>query len=134
MAATLDRRGLSADLLIALPLDKRVGAINAAIEAFVPAAERAAVAGELFREEGFIAMARIETATLRQSTEDVLAFGFLVFHQRRRRLPLAGAERRGRTAGRGRVHGPCHHNRLRQQRLPVPLGGDPGRGGRVDCH
>jgi hypothetical protein len=58
-----------------------VGAINAAIESFVPAAERAAVAGQLFGEEGSIAMSRIDTATLRQATEDVLAFGVVVSEQ-----------------------------------------------------
>jgi hypothetical protein len=80
-ADALDRLGLSASDLIALPLDQRVGAINAAIEAFVPAAERAAVAGQLFGEEGSIAMSRIDTATLRQATEDVLAFGVVVSEQ-----------------------------------------------------
>ena len=77
-AQALERLGLSASDLIALPLDQRVGAINAAIEDFVPAAERAAVAGQLFGEEGSIAMSRIDTATLRQATEDVLAFGVVV--------------------------------------------------------
>ena len=80
-ADALDRLGLSANELIALPLDQRVGAINAAIENFVPAAERAAVAGQLFGEEGSIAMSRIDTATLRQATEDVLAFGVVVSEQ-----------------------------------------------------
>lgn len=80
-ADALDRLGLSAGELIALPLDQRVGAINAAIESFVPAAERAAVAGQLFGEEGSIAMSRIDTATLRQATEDVLAFGVVVSEQ-----------------------------------------------------
>ena len=80
-ADALDRLGLSATDLIALPLDQRVGAINAAIENFVPAAERAAVAGQLFGEEGSIAMSRIDTATLRQATEDVLAFGVVVSEQ-----------------------------------------------------
>lgn len=77
----LARLGLSAAELIALPLDQRVGAINAAIEAFVPVAERAAVAGQLFGEEGSIAMARIDTATLRQATADVRAFGVVVSEQ-----------------------------------------------------
>jgi hypothetical protein len=80
-ADALDRLGLSATELIALPLDQRVGAINAAIESFVPAAERAAVAGQIFGEEGSIAMSRIDTATLRQATEDVLAFGVVVSEQ-----------------------------------------------------
>ncbi|MAU52231.1 MAG: phage tail tape-measure protein [Roseovarius sp.] len=80
-ADALDRLGLSANELIALPLDERVGAINAAIEDFVPAAERAAVASQLFGEEGSIAMSRIDTATLRQATEDVRAFGVVVSEQ-----------------------------------------------------
>jgi lambda family phage tail tape measure protein len=80
-ADALNRLGLSAGELIALPLDQRVGAINAAIENFVPAAERAAVAGQLFGEEGSIAMSRIDTATLRQATEDVRAFGVAVSEQ-----------------------------------------------------
>ena len=80
-ADALDRLGLSATDLIALPLDQRVGTINAAIEEFVPAAQRAAVAGQLFGEEGSIAMSRIDTATLRQATEDVLAFGVVVSEQ-----------------------------------------------------
>jgi hypothetical protein len=77
-AQALNRLGLSASDLLALPLDERVGAINAAIEDFVPAAERAAVAGQLFGEEGSIAMSRINTGTLRQATEDVRAFGVVV--------------------------------------------------------
>ena len=80
-ADALGRLGLSASDLIALPLDKRVGAINAAIESFVPAAERAAVAGQLFGEEGSIAMSRIDTETLRQATEDVRNFGVVVSEQ-----------------------------------------------------
>ncbi|QYX58020.1 phage tail tape measure protein [Roseovarius sp. SCSIO 43702] len=80
-AQALERLGLSATDLIALPLDERVGAINAAIENFVPAAERASVAGQLFGEEGSIAMSRIDTATLRQATEDVRAFGVVVSEQ-----------------------------------------------------
>jgi len=80
-ADALDRLGLSATELIALPLDERVGAINAAIEEFVPAAERAAVAGQLFGEEGSIAMGRIDSATLRQATKDVRAFGVVVSAQ-----------------------------------------------------
>jgi len=80
-ADALDRLGLSATDLIALPLDERVGAINAAIEEFVPAAERAAVAGQLFGEEGSIAMGRIDSTTLRQATKDVRAFGVVVSAQ-----------------------------------------------------
>ena len=70
--------GLSASELLALPLDERVGRINQAIAAFVPVAERAAVAGQLFGEEGSIAMARLDTATLRRATADVRDFGVVV--------------------------------------------------------
>jgi hypothetical protein len=80
-AKALDQLGLSAKDLMALPLDERVGAINAAIEQFIPVAERAAVAGQLFGEEGSIAMSRIDTATLRQATEDVRDFGVVVSEQ-----------------------------------------------------
>src|SRR6056297_1221664 len=80
-ADALDRLGLSVQGLMAMPLDQRVGAINAAIEEFVPAAERAAVAGQLFGEEGSIAMSRIDTATLRQATKDLVDFGVVVSEQ-----------------------------------------------------
>ncbi|AUH32378.1 phage tail tape measure C-terminal domain-containing protein [Paracoccus tegillarcae] len=80
-AEALERLGLTASELLALPLDERVGAINAAIAEFVPVAQRAAVAGQLFGEEGSIAMSRIDTATLRQATEDVHAFGVVVSEQ-----------------------------------------------------
>lgn len=80
-ADALERLGLTAADLLALPLDLRVGAINAAIAEFVPVAQRAAVAGQLFGEEGSIAMSRIDTASLRQATEDVRAFGVVVSEQ-----------------------------------------------------
>ncbi len=80
-ADALERLGLTAADLLALPLDQRVGAINSAIAEFVPVAQRAAVAGQLFGEEGSIAMSRIDTATLRQATEDVRAFGVVVSEQ-----------------------------------------------------
>jgi hypothetical protein len=79
--AALERLGLSASTLLALPLDERVGRINQAILDFVPAAERAAVAGQLFGEEGSIAISRIDTGTLRQATEDVRDFGVVVSEQ-----------------------------------------------------
>lgn len=77
----LDRLGLSATELLALPLDARVAAINSAVEKFIPAAERAAVAGQLFGEEGSIAMGRIDTATLKQATQDMKDFGAIVSDQ-----------------------------------------------------
>ena len=90
-AEALGRLGLSASELLALPLDERVGRINQAIADFVPAAERAAVAGQLFGEEGSIAMLRIDTATLRQATQDVRDFGVVVSEADADRIERANA-------------------------------------------
>ena len=57
----------------------------------MPAAERAAVAGQLFGEEGSIAMARIDTATLRQATQDVRDFGVVVSETDADRIERANA-------------------------------------------
>lgn len=80
-ADALERLGLSAETLMAMPLDERVSAINDAIARFVPEAERAAVAGQLFGEEGSIAMARVDSATIRQATQDIQNFGVAVSDQ-----------------------------------------------------
>ena len=77
----LERLNLSAAELLALPLDERVRKINQAIEDFIPAAERAAIAGQLFGEEGSIAISRIDTATLRQASQDLRDFGVIVSEQ-----------------------------------------------------
>ena len=55
----LKRLGLTAQELMGMPLDERIATINQAILDFIPAAERAAVAGQLFGEEGSLAMQRI---------------------------------------------------------------------------
>jgi len=75
VADALDRLNLSAAALAQVPLDQRIMQINEALDQFIPATERAAVAGQLFGEEGSLAMSRIDTATLRQATEDVYRFG-----------------------------------------------------------
>lgn len=74
-AEALGRLGLSAEQLSQLPLDQRISTINQAILDFIPAAERAAVAGQLFGEEGSLAMQRIDPATLRAAADDVARFG-----------------------------------------------------------
>ena len=80
-ADALRRLGLSASELAAVPLDQRIMVINEALDQFIPATERAAVAGQLFGEEGSLAMSRIDTATLRQATADVQRFGVVVSEQ-----------------------------------------------------
>jgi len=76
--AMLKMLGLSAEELIALPLDKRIATINKAITDLVPAAGRAAVAAKLFGEEGSIAISRIDPKTIAQATSEVDAFGVAV--------------------------------------------------------
>jgi len=77
----LDRLHLSAEELQRLPLDARIAAIQEALGQFVPEAERAAVASQLFGDRAALVFTRIDTATLRQATEDVLAFGVVVSEQ-----------------------------------------------------
>lgn len=77
-ADALDRLGLSAQALLDLPLDQRIEQINTALEDHIPAAERAAVAGALFGEEGALTMTRLDPATLRQATEEIAQFGRVV--------------------------------------------------------
>jgi hypothetical protein len=80
-ADALDRLGVSAAELQALPLDRRIALIQERLAAFVPEAERAAVASQLFGDRAALVFTRIDTATLRQATEDVLAFGVVVSDQ-----------------------------------------------------
>jgi len=77
-ADALDRLKLTAAGLYNLPLDERIATINTAISKFIPVAERAAVAGQLFGEEGSIAMARIDAATIKQATKEIDEFGVAV--------------------------------------------------------
>jgi len=74
----LRRLRLSAEDLQRLPLDARIATIQEALGQFVPEAERAAVASQLFGDRAALVFTRIDTATLRQATEDVLAFGVVV--------------------------------------------------------
>ena len=71
----LERLDLTADQLSNMPLDDRIRTINEAINEFIPAAEQAAVAGQLFGEEGSLAMRRIDPATIEQAAKDVEDFG-----------------------------------------------------------
>ena len=51
------------------------------LAAFVPEAERAAVASQLFGDRAALVFTRIDTATLRQATQDVRDFGVVVSDQ-----------------------------------------------------
>jgi hypothetical protein len=77
----LDRLRLSAAELQALPLDQRIALIQDRLAEFVPDAERAAVASQLFGDRAALMFTRIDTATLRQATQDVRDFGVVVSDQ-----------------------------------------------------
>jgi hypothetical protein len=74
----LERLSLTAAELQALPLDQRIVAIQEALNRFVPQAERAAVASDLFGDKAALAFLRIDPATLREAAKDVRDFGVAV--------------------------------------------------------
>ena len=74
----LQRLNLTAAQLQALPLDQRIVAIQEALNQFVPEAERAAVASDLFGDRAALAFLRIDSATLREAAQDVQDFGVAV--------------------------------------------------------
>jgi hypothetical protein len=74
----LQRLNLTAAELQALPLDQRIAAIQEALNQFVPEAERAAVASDLFGDRAALAFLRIDAATLREAAQDVQDFGVAV--------------------------------------------------------
>ena len=74
----LQRLNLTAAELQALPLDQRIVAIQDALNRFVPEAERAAVASDLFGDRAALAFLRIDAATLREAAQDVQDFGVAV--------------------------------------------------------
>ena len=80
-ADALERLRLTAADLQALPLDQRIAAIQQALGQYVPEAERAAVASQLFGDRAALVFTRIDTATLRQATQDVQDFGVVVSDQ-----------------------------------------------------
>jgi hypothetical protein len=82
----LRRLRLSAGELQALPLDARIALIQDRLAEFVPAAERAAVASQLFGDRAALVFTRIDTATLRQATQDVRDFGVVVSDQDARQI------------------------------------------------
>jgi len=63
----LQRPNLTAAELQALPLDERNVAIQEALNRFVPEAERAAVASDLFGDKAALAFLRIDAAKLREA-------------------------------------------------------------------
>ncbi|WP_186395565.1 phage tail tape measure C-terminal domain-containing protein [Stappia sp. TSB10GB4] len=77
----LERLRLTSQELQRLPLDQRIAAIQEALARYVPEAERAAVASQLFGDRAALTFLRIDTATLRTATQDVRDFGVVVSQQ-----------------------------------------------------
>jgi hypothetical protein len=75
VAKALDSIGLSARALQAIPLDQRIIQINAALEANADAGTRAALAGQLFGEEGSLMMTQLKPEVIAQAAREVEAFG-----------------------------------------------------------
>jgi len=88
--AALQRLHLTAADLQALPLDERIVAIQDALAKFVPPAERAAVASALFGDKAALAFSRIDSATLRQVSQDISDFGVAVSDQDADQIRTAG--------------------------------------------
>ncbi len=82
----LRRLRVPAEALQRLPLDQRIAAIQEALGQYVPAAERAAIASQLFGDRAALVFTRIDTATLRQATADVRDFGVVVSDQDARQI------------------------------------------------
>ncbi|MEQ3671528.1 hypothetical protein [Pseudophaeobacter sp.] len=74
----LEQLHLSASELQRLPLDERMAKIQSAIAQYVPVAERAAVASELFGSRAGLIFTRIDSSALRVASEDVTRFGVAV--------------------------------------------------------
>lgn len=77
-AKALDRLHLSAGALQALPLDQRLEKIQGALAEYVPEAQRAAVASDLFGSRAGLIFTRIDGAALRTAADDVNRFGVAV--------------------------------------------------------
>ncbi|MDB5658089.1 MAG: phage tail tape-measure protein [Cypionkella sp.] len=88
--AALQRLHLTATDLQALPLDERIVAIQDALTKFVLPAERAAVASALFGDKAALAFSRIDSATLRQASQDITDFGVAVSDQDADQIRTAG--------------------------------------------
>jgi len=69
---------LSANDLAKLPIDQKMIKIQDAIAKFIPTAQQAAVALQIFGARAGLIFTRIDSATLRQATKDVQDFGVAV--------------------------------------------------------
>jgi lambda family phage tail tape measure protein len=74
----LQQLNLSAADLAKLPVDAKIAAIQDAIAKLIPTTQQAAVASQIFGDRAGLIFTRIDSATLRQATQDVQDFGVAV--------------------------------------------------------
>lgn len=74
----LGRLHLSAEALQRLPLDERMAKIQDALAQYVPEAERAAIASELFGSRAGLIFTRIDSSALRIAADDMTRFGVAI--------------------------------------------------------
>ena len=74
----LKQLNLSAADLGKLPVDAKIATIQDAIAKFIPSAQQAAIASQIFGDRAGLIFTRIDSATLRQATQDVRDFGVAV--------------------------------------------------------
>jgi len=74
----LQQLHLSAEDLSKMTVDKKISTIKDAITKFIPASQQAAVAAQIFGARAGLIFSRIDSATLRQATQDVRDFGVAV--------------------------------------------------------
>ena len=76
-----ERLQIDLGALSEMDLVDRLIEINRAIDEMIPPLEQAAIRSQVFGDRAFVAFARLDTATLRQATEDLEAFGVIVSDQ-----------------------------------------------------
>lgn len=74
----LQQLNLSAANLAGLTVDQKIAAIQDAIAKFIPTTQQAAIASQIFGDRAGLIFTRIDSATLRQATQDVRDFGVAV--------------------------------------------------------
>lgn len=75
VADALARIGLSANELQSIPLDERIQKINTALTENASSFDRAAIAGQLFGDEGSLAMQRISSGAIDEARKQAELFG-----------------------------------------------------------
>lgn len=72
---TLERLGLTAQMLEGLTLDQKILKINEAIKTNIPVTEQAAAASDLFGKKAGFAISQLDSATIAEASRQVTGFG-----------------------------------------------------------